>query len=229
VTDEFDTAGSGAAMLAQFEATNALVARLSDEQALLPTRLGEWRVIELVAHISSNLTFVQNVLATRAEAGTETSPLHWYRQVDEFAGYIDEGTRADAAVGWIEVHNSMPTRLAALTQLLADEDLGRVVVMINGDHMTLEAVCATRCVELVLHTLDLVAATSMECHLDAGAVDIAKLQRRSRPPRCGCRSRRGVLGTSATSCNHDETENDERAIPHGRSFPLSRVAASYGV
>jgi uncharacterized protein (TIGR03083 family) len=173
VPDDFDTTGSREAMLSQFQATNALVARLSEEQACLPTRLGAWRVVELVAHISGSLDFVQRAVATRAKMGTETSPLHWYRNADDFAGFIDEETRAAAAVGWTRVRDSMMNRLVDVTDLLADEDLGRVVV-VGYDRMTLEAVCTTRCVEVVLHTLDLVAATSMECHLDARAVELVR-------------------------------------------------------
>jgi len=160
-------------MLSQFQAPNALVARLSEQQAFLPTRLGAWRVIELVAHISGSLDFVQRAVATRAKAGTETSPLHWYRQVDDFAGLIDEQARAAAAVGWTRVRDSMTNRLVDVTDLLAGQDLSRVVV-VGNDRMTLEAVCTTRCVEVVLHTLDLVAATSMECHLDARAVELVR-------------------------------------------------------
>ena len=67
----------------------------------------------------------------------------------------------------------MNERLVDVAELLAEEDLGRVVV-VGNDRMTLEAVCTTRCVEIVLHTLDLVAATSMSCPLDAGALEIVR-------------------------------------------------------
>lgn len=173
MSDDFDTTGSCEAMLSQFRLTNALVARLSEEQACLPTRLGSWRVVELVAHISASLVFVQRAVATWASDGTETSPLHWYRYADEFARLIDEQTRAAAAPGWAQVRDSMMKRLVDVEGLLAEEDLGRVVV-VGNDRMTLEAMCTTRCVEVVLHTLDMVAATSMSCPLDARALEIVR-------------------------------------------------------
>src|ERR1700675_527389 len=81
VGHDLNMAGARDAMLAQFEATYALVARLSDEQANLPTRLAPWRVVELVTHISGSLDFVLLALRTQAEAGTAVSPLHWDDQI----------------------------------------------------------------------------------------------------------------------------------------------------
>jgi hypothetical protein len=56
-----------------------------------------------------------------------------------------------------------------VTVLLDRADLHRVVTAGN-DKMTLEALCATRCVEAVLHTLDLDSALSTLVQLDASAL-----------------------------------------------------------
>lgn len=174
MADDFDTSGAREAMLAQFEATYALVARLSEEQANLPTRLEPWRVLELVTHISGSLDFVLLALQTQADAGTELSPLHWYDHVEESAAYIDEEVRAEAAVGWDAVRGAMASRLAEVSGQLGAEDLDRVVLAMGFAPMTVESVCATRCVEVVLHTLDLINATSMDCELDARALDLVR-------------------------------------------------------
>jgi uncharacterized protein (TIGR03083 family) len=174
VADAFDISGAREAMLRQFEATNALVARLSEDEANRPTRLEPWRVIELVTHISGSLDFVLLALRTHVEDGTGMSALHWYGGVEESAAFIDEEVRAEAAAGWIEIRDAMASRLAEVTGLLAGEDLDRVVLAMGFAPMTVETVCATRCVEVVLHTLDLIDATSMACDLDAGAVDLVR-------------------------------------------------------
>ncbi len=160
-------------MLMQFRATNAFIETLSEQQWWLPTRLGSWRVIELAAHLTASLDLVLRATVSQPCGVATSSPLQWYRNVDQFADAIDKQTRAAAATGWAEVRNAMARRLVDLIDVLAGEDPRRVVTAGN-ERMTLEALCATRCVEVVLHTLDLVAATSMPCRLDADAADIVR-------------------------------------------------------
>jgi uncharacterized protein (TIGR03083 family) len=171
--DGFDVSGSCDAMLGQFRATTALVVTLDRQQALLPTRLGSWRVIELVSHLSGSLDLVLRATESSINPAAEVSPLRWYRHVDDSAQAIDAETREAASVGWTQVRDTMEHHLAEVTDLLASEDPNRMVTAYN-DTMTLEAFCATRCVEAVLHTLDLGAALSTSARLDPRAVAIVR-------------------------------------------------------
>src|SRR5438094_5787020 len=107
MADAFDTAGACEAMLRQFQTTNALVATLSAEQAWLPTRLGSWRVIELVAHLTSSLDLVLNAVSFPSQGLAGTSPLLWYRNVDEFADVIAAEARSAAEAGWRDIQSEM--------------------------------------------------------------------------------------------------------------------------
>jgi hypothetical protein len=171
--DEFDVTGSCDAMLGQFRATTALVVTLDRRQSLLPTRLGSWRVIELVAHLIGSLELVRRAADSSTKPAVKVSPVRWYRQVDDSAQAIDAETRAATSVGWTQVRDTMERRFAEVTDLLASEDPNRMVTAYN-DTMTLEAFCATRCVEAVLHTLDLGAALSTSVRLDPRAVAIVR-------------------------------------------------------
>ena len=160
-------------MLGQFRATDGLVAILSEQQALLPTRLGSWRVIELVAHLTSSLELVLGAAHSPTGTAAESSPLRWYRNVDDFADVIDVEARSAARAGWGNVRDAMEQRLVQVTLLLDRENPSRMVLAGN-DTMTLEALCATRCVEAVLHTLDLGSALSAPVPVDRSAVAIVR-------------------------------------------------------
>ena len=58
----YDPARIRAAVLAQFGNVRSAVRGLTPEQLALPTRLGEWSVRELVAHVGMALTAVDRLL-----------------------------------------------------------------------------------------------------------------------------------------------------------------------
>ena len=171
--DDFDVGGACEAMLGQFRATDRLVATLTEQQTLLPTRLGSWRVIELVAHLTASLELVLGAAHSPTSTAAESSPLRWYRNVDDFADVIDVETRSAARAGWTHVRDAMAQHLVQVTMLLDCENPSRMVLAGN-DTMTLEALCTTRCVEAVLHTLDLGSALSARVPRDRSAVAIVR-------------------------------------------------------
>ncbi|MGW4108681.1 maleylpyruvate isomerase N-terminal domain-containing protein, partial [Streptomyces sp. NPDC004976] len=61
-TRSYDPAKTRAAVLAQFGNVRAAVRTLTPDQLDLPTRLGDWTVRELVAHIGTALTAVDRLL-----------------------------------------------------------------------------------------------------------------------------------------------------------------------
>ena len=160
-------------MLGQLGLTNALVMTLTEQQTRLPTRLGGWRVIELVAHLTASPELVLRAANSPIKDAVGTSPLRWYRNVDDFADVIDAEARSAADAGWTHVRDAMKHGLAEVTRLLDRSDPSRMVTAGN-DTMTLDELCATRCVEAVLHTLDLGSALSTSVQLDSNATAIVR-------------------------------------------------------
>ncbi|MGV9553911.1 maleylpyruvate isomerase N-terminal domain-containing protein, partial [Streptomyces ardesiacus] len=73
----YDPARTRAAVLAQFGHVRAAVRTLTPEQLALPTRLGEWTVRELVAHVGRALTAVDLLLDEPEPARQDGRLLDW--------------------------------------------------------------------------------------------------------------------------------------------------------
>lgn len=73
----YDPARTRTAVLAQFGNVRAGVRTLAPEQLALPTRLGDWTVRELVAHIGAALTAVDRLLGEPEPARQNAQLLDW--------------------------------------------------------------------------------------------------------------------------------------------------------
>lgn len=147
------------------------VAELSPADFTRPTRLGTWRVAELVAHLG-----VSNV------ARYLTGPSADRPQVDA-VGWVDLTVLAAAAVderATATADESRPAELRALLhemrieaeQALAALDPAFVVPARFGD-VAVTDYLATRCVEFAVHALDLAAAVEREPAHDTDATAVA--------------------------------------------------------
>ncbi|MYS50035.1 hypothetical protein GTW46_08145, partial [Streptomyces sp. SID6013] len=73
----YDPARTRAAVLAQFGSVRAAVRTLTPEQLALPTRLGDWTVRELVAHVGTALAAVDRLLGEAEPRRQDGRLLDW--------------------------------------------------------------------------------------------------------------------------------------------------------
>lgn len=155
-TRSYDPAKIRTAVLAQFGNVRNAVRTLAPGQLAAPTRLGDWTVRELAAHIAMTLESVSRGL----DAEEPGAP-----QVDAHGMLFAGGAYADAiATGVREAAGRAPDLDALfasteerLTGRLATAPASRVLA-IPGGAITLADFLVTRTVELVVHTDDLNAA-----------------------------------------------------------------------
>ncbi|MEU0215953.1 sterol carrier family protein [Streptomyces sp. NPDC006265] len=155
-TRSYDPAKIRAAVLAQFGNVRQAVHTLTPGQLALPTRLGDWTVRELAAHVAMAVETVSRNLDREEPAKTELTLLDWPFATAARAADIDDGTRRLA-----EANPDLGTLYAAteerLTRNLADTPGARLLATRTGA-LSLADYLVTRTVELVVHTDDLNAA-----------------------------------------------------------------------
>ncbi|MGP4003185.1 sterol carrier family protein [Streptomyces sp. 8N706] len=163
----YDSAKVRAAVTAQFRHVRDAAADLTAEQLAWPTRLGDWTVRELLAHIATAMDTVSRTLEQPAPPVRDVALLDYPFATAAFAGTVDQGTRAIAAAGEPrELLARAADRLAALLPSAPDERL----LAARMGAVRLDDFLVTRCVELVVHTDDLAAALGTEIPQDRQAV-----------------------------------------------------------
>ncbi|MFD9000799.1 sterol carrier family protein [Streptomyces sp. NPDC059582] len=155
-TRTYDPVRTRTAVLAQFGNLRAAVPALTPEQLALPTRLGEWSVRDLVAHLGTSLSAVGRFLDEPEPAKQDATVLDW-----PFATAAGSGPVADTARLLAERNPDLDAHLAEVerrfTELLAGHPGSRLLAT-NAGAMPLADYLVTRTVELVVHTDDLNAA-----------------------------------------------------------------------
>ncbi|AIR99230.1 maleylpyruvate isomerase family mycothiol-dependent enzyme [Streptomyces glaucescens] len=168
-TRSYDPAKIRAAVSAQFGQVRRAVSTLTPEQLALPTRLGEWTVRELAAHITMTVAAVSRALERAEPAKADLALLDYPSATAPFAGAIADGTRRLAA-DHPDLDALYARTEAELTGHLADAP-GSRLLDIRAGAMTLTDFLVTRTVELVVHTDDLNAAVpGLEIPYDRQAV-----------------------------------------------------------
>ncbi|MEU3284213.1 maleylpyruvate isomerase family mycothiol-dependent enzyme [Streptomyces longwoodensis] len=152
----YDPARTRAAVLAQFGHVRQAVRGLTDEQLAGPTRLGDWSVRELAAHVTMAVETVSRNAERAEPARAELTLVQWPSATAGRAADISDGTRRLAA------ENPDLDALYARTEdrfrtTLADTPGTRLLAARTGA-MALDDYLVTRTVELVVHTDDLNAA-----------------------------------------------------------------------
>ncbi|QHC20286.1 maleylpyruvate isomerase family mycothiol-dependent enzyme [Streptomyces sp. GS7] len=166
---QYDPRKTRAAVTAQLDHVRAAVGELTPEEFALPTRLGDWRVRELAVHLSMAVGSVARALRLPVPERAGAALLDWPAVTAEFAPGVDAHTRELAAA-----HD--PVELLAraaeeLAELLPQEPDDRVLPA-RPAAMRLDDFLVTRCIELVVHTDDLAAATGREIPYDRQALAI---------------------------------------------------------
>ncbi|MFC1404885.1 MULTISPECIES: maleylpyruvate isomerase family mycothiol-dependent enzyme [Streptacidiphilus] len=176
----YDPARTRAALAAQTEVLRTAVHGLCADdaaEALLarPTRLGGWRVRELVAHLGFVLDWVPRNLGADVPAGAALlSPTAWVTGTRTAAADIDEGVREYAA----EAFGGSPGQVAAefdraadlLLRTLAEEHAAGLALPTRYGPMLLSDFLVTRLLETVVHGDDLADALGTEVPHDRQAL-----------------------------------------------------------
>lgn len=152
----YDPAKTRLAVLAQFGNVREAVATLTPDQLALPTRLGDWTVRELVAHIGMAITAVHRALDHPAPPAQNAVILDW-----PFATGANSAAIADFTRTLAEQHPDLDAYLTEVEQTLVghlDTNPGTRLLETNAGAMPLADYLVTRTVELVVHTDDLNAA-----------------------------------------------------------------------
>ncbi|MFF1639240.1 sterol carrier family protein [Streptomyces sp. NPDC058246] len=167
-TRSYDSAKIRAAVLTQFGHVRDGVRTLSEEQLARPSRLGDWSVRELAAHITTAVESVSRNLDRDEPPKPELGLLEWPFATAARAGDIADGTRELA--GRNPDLDALYARTERrFTERLADAPDGRLLGARTGA-MTLADYLVTRTVELVVHTDDLNRAAGTEIPFDRQAL-----------------------------------------------------------
>ncbi|MEU7281226.1 sterol carrier family protein [Streptomyces sp. NPDC045431] len=171
-TRGYDSAKTRAAVLAQFGHVRDAVLTLTPEQLAQPTRLGEWTVRELAAHISMGLGSIIRGVAAPEPASRDLELMEWAPATRKYAEDVDAAAREIAGTAAVD-----PAGLAALYDeagrqfadaLAAASDERLIETRFGG--VRLGDFLVTRTVELVVHTDDLNDATGLTVPFDRQAL-----------------------------------------------------------
>ncbi|MEU8029179.1 sterol carrier family protein [Streptomyces sp. NPDC049099] len=152
----YDPVKTRAAVLAQFGHVREAVRGLSPEQLALPTRLGEWTVRDLIAHIGMALTAIPRALALPEPPKADAVLLDWPFATAANAAAIDAFTR-EITAGHPDPDAYLADIEQSLRALLAEHS-GTRILRTSAGAMPLDDYLVTRTAELVVHTDDLNAA-----------------------------------------------------------------------
>lgn len=158
-------------VLAQLRNVDDVVTTLPESDFGRPTRLGDWRVAELIAHMG--MPHLVALLSGEPAPGVDLDVPGWAAGCAPSASDVDERARlmteeARPAELRTLVHE---TRLGVATALKnLDSDF---IVPARFGAMPLADYFATRCVELSVHSLDLAAALDTDLALDQDASGVA--------------------------------------------------------
>jgi uncharacterized protein (TIGR03083 family) len=149
-----------------------VVAELDDQAFAAPTRLGSWRVAELVAHLGSTLEAVGRYLAEPAPARADL-PLHEYLALAATAADgVDRRAREAAEQPPTRLRALLPMQLAAVAAALDAAPANRLL-RTRLAAIPLADFLRTRCVEGTVHALDLAVSTGTDPALHPPAVGYA--------------------------------------------------------
>ncbi|GGS88899.1 maleylpyruvate isomerase family mycothiol-dependent enzyme [Streptomyces chromofuscus] len=152
----YDPAKTRAAVLAQFGAVREAVRGLTPEQLALPTRLGDWTVRDLVAHIGMALAAVSRLVDEAEPRRQDAAPTDWPAAIAADAPAIAETARCLAGQ-----HADVDAHLADVERRFTaalDAHPGTRLLATSAGALPLADYVVTRTVELVVHTDDLNAA-----------------------------------------------------------------------
>ncbi|MFG2904164.1 sterol carrier family protein [Kitasatospora sp. NPDC048286] len=158
-----------AALVAQSEAVRDVVHRLTDSDLDRTTRLGAWKVRELVTHVSLALSQLLGVLNSPEPDGPALPLADYAAMAATMAEFVDSATTEHAETGFAgsakEVAAEFDRSLDAVRTVLdgpAVADPERKVTFLTGHPMLLTEYLVSRLVEAVVHADDLADALGLD-------------------------------------------------------------------
>ncbi|UNO44010.1 maleylpyruvate isomerase family mycothiol-dependent enzyme [Streptomyces sp. MST-110588] len=163
----YDPARTRAAVTAQLAHVLDAVHALDPGQLKLPTRLGDWTVGDLVAHFSMAVAHVSRTLEQPAAPAQDLTLVQWPFAAAPLAEQVDQTVRSMAAAADpVDLLDRAAAQYAEVVPAAPDD---RIVATRVGA-MRLDDLLVTRCLELVVHSDDLAAATGQEIPYDRQAL-----------------------------------------------------------
>lgn len=162
-----------AGVLGQWRLLAAGVDGLPDDAFARPTRLGDWRVAQLVSHLAGNAEYLVRALAAPAPPTATADAFSYYDGAAGLAPAI--ARRADdatAATSPEELRAALRAAEPAMASAL-DGAVPHRLIRVNLGDVRLADFVATRAVEGVVHGLDLAAATGTAVAAEPVAVRAA--------------------------------------------------------
>ncbi|MFD8626468.1 sterol carrier family protein [Streptomyces hygroscopicus] len=175
----YDPAKTRTAVTAQLRRVREAVEGLDEKGLAAPTRLGDWTVRELIAHLAMAVSSVSRLLERPAPPAREVTATGWATATAAHSAAIDTDTRAlaadaaDAAGTAGTDPGGLLEREAARFAETAAVAPGDRLLATRVGAMRLDDYLVTRCVELVVHADDLTAATGVPVPHDRQALATA--------------------------------------------------------
>ena len=178
----YDPARTRTALAAQAEVLRTAVHSLCtgpDAAARLagPTRLGDWRVRELVAHLGSVFDSVSRNLGRDSGPGEPLSPTAWVAATrsgaPDIAGHAEEQAAGEYGGPPAEVAAALDDSIDRALRILGEEHAPGLRLPTRFGPMLLSDHLVTRLLETVVHGDDLAAALGTELPPDRQALAAA--------------------------------------------------------
>lgn len=149
-----------AGLIGQWQRLAEVIDSLPDEAFELPTRLGDWRLAQLVSHLAGN---VENLLRALDLPPPPVATLDAYSyyddSADDAAEIAAEARSKTAGVTPAELRARLRAAVPAATAALSETTDPHRVVRVASGALLLSDFLVSRAVEGVVHGLDLAAAT----------------------------------------------------------------------
>ncbi|MER7696515.1 MULTISPECIES: sterol carrier family protein [unclassified Streptomyces] len=167
----YDHLRTRTAVLAQFAHVRDAVRTLTPDQLARPTRLGDWTVRELAAHVAMGLSSVARSLSLPEPPGPkpEVALSVWPSATAEHAARI-AGDVEDLAAGRPDLPALYEEAEAGFTAAVPATGTGERLLTTRVGSMRLTDYLVTRTVELAVHTDDLNDALGSEIPYDRQAL-----------------------------------------------------------
>jgi uncharacterized protein (TIGR03083 family) len=166
----FDLDAVRAGVIGQHRLVDDMVDAIDAPAFDRPTRLGDWTVAQLVAHLTLSMSAIARYLGAEPAPQPTIDVRGWADLAVAAAPSVDERATAMAdGARPAELRGALRTARLAAESALADAPESFVVAARFGA-IRLPDYLATRCVEATVHALDLAAALDVEPAVDRQAV-----------------------------------------------------------
>lgn len=158
-------------MTGQLQHFEDAVATLASHDFDRPTRLGDWHVGQLVAHVASS--GIGMLLQQPSAPTAHIDVIDWALATPSVATSVDERARALSDEATPDELRAMVSEMRATVVAQLAELNPTFIVAARFGTIRLADYLATRCVELAVHSLDLSHALDRDVPLDRDAVNSA--------------------------------------------------------